>query len=328
MRRRDFIAGIAGSTAWPVVARAQTPSRMRKMGILLGNAEDLEAQSWIAALREELGKLGWIEGRNIEIDIRWGSADLASMKRSAKELVALQPDCILTQSTPAAGAMLEQTRTIPIVFVLVADPVGSGYIASLPRPGGNATGFTPIVGSLGGKWVELLKEIAPRLTRVTLLFNPPTATYIQAYLNPFKAAAASVGVEAIVAPVNDMTEVQSQITTQARAPNSGIVVIPDTFTQRYLGEITALAARYRVPAIYWSRSFAEIGGLISYGPFLVDEFRRAASYLDRILKGEKPSDLPVQAPVRFELVINLKTAKALALTIPPTLHALADELIE
>ena len=328
MRRRDFIAGIAGSTAWPLVARAQRPFQMRRMGILLGNAEDREAQSWIAALREELGKLGWIEGRNIEIDIRWGSADLASMKRSAKELVALQPDCILTQSTPAAGAMLEQTRTIPIVFVLVADPVGSGYIASLPRPGGNATGFTPIVGSLGGKWVELLKEIAPRLTRVTLLYNPPTATYIQAYLNPFKAAAASVGVEAIVAPVNDMAEVQSQITTQAREPNSGIVVIPDTFTQRYLGEIAALAARYRLPAVYWSRSFAEIGGLISYGPFLVDEFRRAASYLDRILKGEKPSDLPVQAPVRFELVINLKTAKALALTIPPTLHALADELIE
>ena len=328
MRRRDFIAGIAGSTAWPLVAQAQRPFQMRRMGILLGNAEDREAQSWIAALREELGKLGWIEGRNIEIDIRWGSADLASMKRSAKELVALQPDCILTQSTPAAGAMLEQTRTIPIVFVLVADPVGSGYIASLPRPGGNATGFTPIVGSLGGKWVELLKEIAPRLTRVTLLYNPPTATYIQAYLNPFKAAAASVGVEAIVAPVNDMAEVQSQITTQAREPNSGIVVIPDTFTQRYLGEIAALAARYRLPAVYWSRSFAEIGGLISYGPFLVDEFRRAASYLDRILKGEKPSDLPVQAPVKFELVINLKTAKALALTIPPTLHALADELIE
>ena len=272
MRRRDFIAGIAGSTAWPLVARAQGPSRMRRMGILLGNAEGLEAQSWIAALREELGKLGWIEGRNIEIDIRWWSADLASMKRSAKELVALQPDCILTQSTPAAGAMLEQTRTIPIVFVLVADPVGSGHIASLPRPGGNATGFTPIVGSLGGKWVELLKEIAPRLTRVTLLYNPPTATYIQAYLNPFKAAAASVGVEAIVAPVNDMDEVQSQITRQAQEPNSGIVVIPDTFTQRYIGEIAALAARYRLPAVYWSRSFAEIGGLISYGPFSLTSF--------------------------------------------------------
>jgi putative tryptophan/tyrosine transport system substrate-binding protein len=298
------------------------------MGVLMGNAEDHEAQSWIAALREELGKLGWTEGRNIEIDIRWAAADVASMKRFAKELVALQPDLILTQSTPAAGAMLEQTHTIPVVFVLVADPVGSGYVASLPRPGGNATGFTPIVSSLGGKWVELLKEIAPRVARVTLLFNPPTATFIQGYLGPFKAAAASVGVEAIVAPANNMTELQSHVTTQAREPNSGLVVIPDTFTQAHLAEIAALAARYRVPAVYWSRSFAEIGGLISYGPFLVDEFRRAASYLDRIMKGEKPSDLPVQAPVKFELVINLKTAKAFGLTVPPTLLARADEVIE
>ena len=298
------------------------------MGVLLGNAEDHEAQSWVAVLREELGKLGWTEGRNIEIDIRWAAADVASMKRFAKELVALQPDLILTQSTPAAGAMLEQTHTIPVVFVLVADPVGSGYVASLPRPGGNATGFTPIVSSLGGKWVELLKEIAPRLARVTLLFNPPTATFIQAYLSPFKAAAASVGVEAIVAPVNGVPELESQVTTQAREPNSGLVVIPDTFTQAHLAEIAALAARYRVPAVYWSRSFAEIGGLISYGPYLVDEFRRAASYLDRILKGEKPSNLPVQAPVKFELVINLKTAKAFGLEVPATLLARADEVIE
>ena len=329
MRRREFITLLGGVAAtWPLAARAQQPYRMRRMAVLLGNAEDREAQSWIAALREELGKLGWTEGRNIEIAIRWAAADVASMKRLAKELVALQPDLILTQSTPAAGAMLEQTRTIPIVFVLVADPVGSGYVASLPRPGGNATGFTPIVSSLGGKWVELLKEIAPHLARVTLLFNPPTATFIQGYLSPFKAAAGSVGVEAIVAPVNDMPELQSQVTTQAREPNSGLVVIPDTFTQAHLAEIAALAARYRVPAVYWSRSFAEIGGLISYGPYLVDEFRRAASYLDRILKGEKPSDLPVQAPVKFELVINLKTAKALGLTVPQTLLVAADEVIE
>jgi putative tryptophan/tyrosine transport system substrate-binding protein len=327
MRRREFITLLGGAAAWPLAARAQQPYRMRRMGVLLGNAEDHETQSWIAALREELGKLGWTEGRNIEIDIRWAAADVASMKRFAKELVALQPDLILTQSTPAAGAMLEQTRTIPIVFALVADPVGSGYVASLPRPGGNATGFTPIVSSLGGKWVELLKEIAPRLARVTLLFNPPTATFVQAYLGPFKAAAASVGVEAIVAPVNDMPELQSQVTTQARE-NSGLVVIPDAFTQAHLAEIAALAARYRVPALYWSRSFTEIGGLISYGPYLVDEFRRAASYLDRILKGEKPSDLPVQAPVKFELVINLKTAKAFGLEVPATLLVRADEVIE
>jgi putative tryptophan/tyrosine transport system substrate-binding protein len=329
MKRREVLRLLrGGAVAWPLAARAQQPYRMRRMGVLLGNAEDHEAQSWVAALREELGKLGWTEGRNIEIDIRWAAADVASMKRFAKELVALQPDFILTQSTPAAGAMLEQTHTIPVVFVLVADPVGSGYVASLPRPGGNATGFTPIVSSLGGKWVELLKEIAPRLARVTLLFNPPTATFIQAYISPFKAAAASVGVEAIVAPVNGVPELQSQVTTQAREPNSGLVVIPDTFTQAHLAEIAALAARYRVPAVYWSRSFPEIGGLISYGPYLVDEFRRAASYLDRILKGEKPSDLPVQAPVKFELVINLKTARALGLDVPPTLLVRADEVIE
>jgi putative ABC transport system substrate-binding protein len=224
--------------------------------------------------------------------------------------------------------MLQQTRTIPIIFVLVADPVGSGYVASLPRPGANVTGFTPIVGSLGGKWVELLKEIAPRLARVALLFNPPTATFIEGYLNPFKIAAASLGMEAIIAPVHDMPEVESVVATQAREPNSGLVVIPDAFTVSHRIEITSLAAHYRVPAVYWSRSFAELGGLITYGPYIVDEYRRAASYADRILKGEKPADLPVQAPTKYELVINLKTAKALGLSVPQSLLSRADEVIE
>ena len=224
--------------------------------------------------------------------------------------------------------MLQQTRTIPIIFVLVADPVGSGFVASLPRPGGNATGFTPIVGSLGGKWVELLKEIAPRTARVTLLFNPPTATFIEGFVNPFKAAAASVGAEAIVAPVNDMAALESVVATEAHEPSSGLVVIPDAFTVRHRAEITALTARYHVPAVYWSRSFAEVGGLISYGNDVFDNYRRAAGYVDRILKGEKPSELPVQAPVKFELVLNLKTAKALGLEVPPTLLARADEVIE
>ena len=282
----------------------------------------------MAALREELVKLGWTEGRNIEIVIRSAAADVASMQRFAKELVALQPDLILTQSTPAAAAILEQTPTIPVVFVLVADPVGSGFVASLPRPGGNATGFTPIVSSLGGKWVELLKEIAPHVARVTLLFNPPTATFVRDYVSSFRAAAASVGVEAIVAPVNDMSELQSHFATHARGPNNGLVVIPDAFTQRHLAEIVELSARYRVPAIDWSRSFTEIGGLISYGPYLIEEYRRAALYVDRILKGEKPNDLPVQAPVKFELVINLKTAKAFGLTIPQSILLRADEVIE
>jgi putative tryptophan/tyrosine transport system substrate-binding protein len=330
VRRREFITLLGGATvAWSVAAHAQQTERVRRIGVLTFSAEsDQEGQSSVAAFREGLRKLGWMEGRNSEIDIRWAAADVELMKRFAKELVTLQPDLILTSSTPATAAMLQQTRTIPIIFVLVADPVGSGFVASLPRPGGNATGFTPIVGSLGGKWVELLKEIAPRVARVTLLFNPPTATFVEGYLNPFKAAAASLGAEAIVAPVNDMPGVESLVTTEAREPSSGLVVIPDAFTVRHRAEITALAARYHVPAVYWSRSFAEVGGLISYGPYIVDEYRRAASYADRILHGSKPSELPVQAPVKFELVVNLKTAKALGLDVPPSLLATADEVIE
>jgi putative tryptophan/tyrosine transport system substrate-binding protein len=318
VKRREFTRLLGGATvAWSVAAHAQQTERVRRIGVLTFSAEsDQEGQSSVAAFREGLRKLGWMEGRNSEIDIRWAAADVELMKRFAKELVTLQPDLILMSST------------IPIIFVLVADPVGSGFVASLPRPGGNATGFTPIVGSLGGKWVELLKEIAPRVARVTLLFNPPTATFVEGYLNPFKAAAASLGAEAIVAPVNDMPGVESLVTTEAREPSSGLVVIPDAFTVRHRAEITALAARYHVPAVYWSRSFAEVGGLISYGSYIVDEYRRAASYADRILHGSKPSELPVQAPVKFELVVNLKTAKALGLDVPPSLLATADEVIE
>ena len=329
MKRREFISLLASATALPVAARAQQASPEKTIGVLMGGAEsDQEGQSSVAAFREELRKLGWMEGRNSQINIRWAAADVELMKRFAKEIVALQPDVILTSSTPAAAAMLQQTRTIPVIFVLVADPVGSGFVASLPRPGGNATGFTPIVRSLGGKWVELLKEIAPRITRVTLLFNRPTATFVEGYLDPFKAAAASLGVEAIVAPFNDMPTLESIVTAEAHEPSSGLVVIPDAFTQQHRAEITALAARSHVPAVYWSHSFAEAGGLISYGPYLVDEYRRAAAYADRILKGAKPSELPVQAPVKFELVVNLKTAKELGLDVPPPLLASADEVIE
>jgi putative ABC transport system substrate-binding protein len=330
MRRREFTSLLGGATlAWSVAARAQQTERVRRIGVLTFSAEsDPEGQSSVAAFREELQKLGWTEGRNSQTEIRWAAADLESMKRFAKELVALQPDLILTSSTPATAAMLQQTRTIPIVFVIVADPIGSGFVESLPRPGGNATGFTPIVTSLGGKWVELLKEIAPRLARVSLLFNPPTATFVDGYVNPFKAAAAAVGAEAIVAPVNDMTGLESFVAREARGPNSGIVVIPDAFTIQHRAEIIALATRHHIPAVYWSRSFTELGGLISYGPYIVDEYRRAASYVDRILKGSKPSELPVQAPVKFELVVNLKTAKTLGLDVPPSLLAAADEVID
>jgi putative tryptophan/tyrosine transport system substrate-binding protein len=330
MKRREFTRLLGGAAvAWSVAAHAQPTERVRRIAILTSSAEsDPEGQSSVAAFREELGKLGWIEGRNIGIDIRWAAADLESMKRYAKELVALRPDLILTSSTPATAAMLQQTRSIPIVFVIVADPVGSGFVESLPRPGGNATGFTPIVRSLGGKWVELLKEIAPRLARVSLLFNPPTATFIEGYVSPFKTAAAAIGAEAAIAPVNDMPGFESLVATEARGPNSGLVVIPDAFTIQHRAEIIALAARYHIPAVYWSRSFTEAGGLISYGPYIVDEYRRAATYVDRILKGSKPSELPVQAPVKFDLVVNRKVAKALGLEVPASLLAAADEVID
>jgi putative ABC transport system substrate-binding protein len=307
MKRRTFITLIGAATAWPLAASAQQGA-IQRIGVLMGFAEsDHGAQSGVAGFREELRKLGWMEGRNIEIDTRWATAE--SMQVFAKELVALQPDFILTSSTPATAAMVQQTRTIPIIFVMVSDPVGSSFVASLSRPGGNVTGFTAIEGSLGGKWVELLKEIAPQVARVALLFNPAMATYAEYYLHPFKVAAASLGVEAIVAPVHDRSELESVVTTQAREPNGGLIIMPDAFIIGHRAEITSLAARYRVPAVYWSRFFAELGGLISYGPNGVDEYRRAASYADRILKGTKTSELPVQAPVKFELVINLKTAR-------------------
>jgi putative ABC transport system substrate-binding protein len=330
VERRSFITLFGGAAvAWPLAAQSQQPDRVRRIGVLMGNAEgDDEGESGIAAFRDELRKAGWTEGSNVDVKTRWAAMNVESMRRLAKELVGLQPDLVLTSSTPAAGAMLQQTRTIPVVFVLVADPVGSGYVASLPRPGGNVTGFTPITGSLGGKWVQLLKEIAPSIARVSLLFNPPTATFIESYLPPFRSAAASLGMEAIVAPVQDMPEVELVVAAQAREPNSGLVVIPDSFTVGHRAEITALSSRYRVPAIYWSRSFAQVGGLISYGPYIVDEYRRAASYADRILKGAKPSELPVQAPTRFQLVVNLKSASALDLKIPESLRATVDEVIE
>jgi len=330
MRRREFITLLGGAAAaLPLASRAQQRERTGRIGVLMHlAADDPEGQIRLAAFLQGLQEAGWAVGRNISTDVRWAAADNELMQRFAKELVALQPDLIFTSSTPATAAMLQETHTIPVIFVLVADPVGSGYVASLPRPGGNATGFTPIVGSLGGRWAELLKEIAPRLARIAFLFNPSAAPFIESYLNPFKAAAVSLGIEAIAEPVADMQELESRITIQAREPNSGLVVMPDAFTELHRTEIVALSVRYGVPAVDWSRSFVKDGGLISYGPYLVDEHRRAATYADRILKGEKPSQLPVQAPLKYQLVINLKTAKALGLTVPQTLLVAADELIE
>jgi putative tryptophan/tyrosine transport system substrate-binding protein len=269
-------------------------------------------------------------GPHIRFDTRWATPeDAEARRRFAKELVALQPDLILSAITPTTAALLELTRTIPIVFATVTDPVGSGFVASLARPGGNVTGFQAMVGSLGGKWLELLKEIAPRVARVALLFNPATtATYAETFLNPIKAAASSFAVEAIAAPVRDLSELESVVAAQAREPNGGLIVIPDIFTDVHRAEITSLAARSGLPAVYPRRIYTEVGGLLSYGIDQLDSYRQAATYADRILKGEKPSELPVQAPVKFELVINLKTAKTLGLTIPPLLLATADEVIE
>jgi putative ABC transport system substrate-binding protein len=330
MRRRNFIAGLVSTAAArPIAARAQQPNRVRRIGVLLAYLEsDHDAQSWVSAFRQELGKLGWAEGSNVHIDVRWGTADVQVVERYAKELVALQPDFILTVSTPATAVMAQQTRTIPIIFVMVGDPVGSGFVESLSRPGRNLTGFTNNQSPLIGKWMELLKEIAPTVTRAAMLFNPPTASFVAYYLNPFKAAAKSFGMDAIVAPVEDESELDSVVATQARQPNSGLIVIPDAFMVAHRAGIAMLAARYRIPAIYSFTFFAEAGGLISYGVNPLGEYQRAASYGDRILKGAKPSELPVQAPDKLQLVINLKTAKALGLDVPLFLRQRADDVIE
>ena len=332
MKRREFIALLGGATAaaWPLAARGQQGERVRRIGVLMGYAEsDLEVQAHIAAFRQGLQKLGWTEGRNTQIDTRWAAPDdAASMRRFAKELVALEPDVILSNTTPTTTALLQQTNAIPIVFAIVADPIGSGFVASFARPGGNVTGFTFTEPTMAGKWLELLKEIAPRVVRVAMLFNPLSATYADYWLNPFKVAAPTFAVEAIAAPVRDSSELKSVIAAQAREPNGGLIAMPDSFTDAHRVEITSLAARYRLPAVYPFRFFAEVGGLLSHGVDRTDNFRRAASYVDRILKGEKAGDLPVQAPTKYELVINLKTAKALGLEVPATLLARADEVIE
>ena len=331
MRRREFIT-LLGSAAGigPLAARAQQPDRVRRIGVLIGYAEtDAEMQTQFAAFRDGLRKLGWTEGGNIRIDTRWATTgDSGSIQRCAKELVALQPDLLVSNTTPTTTTLLRLTRTIPIVFASLSDPIGSGLVASFSRPGGNVTGFTLSEPTQTGKWLELLKEMVPYVASVGMLFNPSTAPYAEYWLNSFKAAAASFAVKAILVPVRNGSDLDSVIATQAREPSTGLIAMPDGFTIAHRVEITSLAARYRLPAVYPYRFFAEVGGLLSYGVDMTDNFRRAATYVDRILKGEKPSELPVQAPVKFELVINLKTAKALGLTIPDKLLTVADEVIE
>jgi putative tryptophan/tyrosine transport system substrate-binding protein len=328
MKRREFITLLGGAAAtWPLAAYAQEGKQ--RIGIMMAFADsDPQAQGFVTAFREGLQKLGWTEGRNIQIDVRWGATDPAIMQQFAKQLVASQPNLILSSGTPTTLVLLQQTRTIPIIFATVVDPVGSGLVKSLPQPGGNVTGFINLEGSMSGKWIELLKEIAPRVNRVAFLFNPVTATFADYFLVPFKAAAKSVGLEAIAAPVRDTSELASAVAAHAREPNGGLLIMPDAFTVARRTEITSLAARHHLPAVYPFRFFAELGGLLSYGNDQTDNYRRAAIYADRILKGAKSSELPVQTPVKFELVINLKTAKALGLDVPVHLQQIADEVIE
>jgi putative ABC transport system substrate-binding protein len=330
MRRREFLGVLGGAAAaWPLAARGQQPGGMRRIGVLMSYAEnDPDGAVFVAAFREGLQQLGWAEGRNIRIDTRWAALDAQTIQRFAEELIALQPDLILSQTTPTTAALLKQTRSVPIIFANVADPVGSGFIASLSRPGGNVTGFVLSEPTMAGKWLELLKEIVPRLKRAALLFNPTTAPFGEYFLKPFKAAALSSRVEAITATVRDTSELEAVIGAQAREPDGGLIVMPDSFLNVHRVDVTSLAARYQLPAIYPYRFYTEVGGLVSYGNDVVDNYRRAASYADRILKGAKPSELPVQAPVKFELVINLKTAKALGLDVPLFFRQRADEVIE
>jgi putative tryptophan/tyrosine transport system substrate-binding protein len=330
MRRRKFIVGLASTTAaWPLAARAQQPDRLRRIGVLIGFAEsDPAVQSWLAAFRGTLAKLGWREGSNLRIELRWAGYDPDRMKTFAKELVDLRPDAILSVTTPVTDALVGTTQTIPIVIVTVADPISSGFVTSLGRPGGNVTGFALYEPGMGGKWLELLKQIAPGVTRVALLFNPATTVPVKFYMSSIEAAASSFAIQASTAPVHAKDEIEGVVAALAGNPGAGLIVMPDLFNTINRDLIIAVAARYRVPAIYFFRSFADSGGLISYGPDFAEQYLQAAEYIDRILKGEKPGDLPIQMPIKVPLVINLKTAKALGLEVPGQLQQLANEVIE
>ena len=329
MKRRDFITLLGGAAAaWPLVARAQERERMRRIGVLLpATADDSEYQAWVGAFLQGLGQLGWTIGRNVRIDTRWATANAAEIRRHAAELATLAPDVILAHGDSTVGAMLQATRTVPIVFPIVADPVGAGYVDSLARPGGNATGFLAFEYSLSGKWPELLKQIAPYVTRAAVLRDPanPSGT---GQFGVIQAVAPSLRVEVSPVNVRDAGEIEGAVAAFARSPNGGLIVTGSALTARHRDLIVTLAARHKLPAVYSNHFFVATGGLVSYGPDFVDQYQRAAGYVDRILKGEKPADLPVQAPTKYELVINLKTAKALGLEIPDKLLARADGVIE
>jgi putative ABC transport system substrate-binding protein len=330
MRRREFISGLGSvAVAWPSAARGQQPNRVRRIGVLMGYAEnDLEAEDWVTAFAQGLREVGWRENSSVQIEYRWGGNNPERIASFAAQLVGLKPDAILASNTPTLAALHQATRTIPIVFANVSDPVGGGFVQAFSRPGGNITGFVAAEASLGGKWFTLLKEIAPGVKRVAFIFNPNTAPYAGDFVRDAAAAATSFGAEVVATPVHDDLEIERDIALLASAPNGGLIVLPSAFTSEHRENIISLAVRHLLPAVYAYRYFALDGGLMSYGNNIPDQFRQAATYVDRVLKGDKPSDLPIQAPTKFQFVINLKTAKALGLTVPPNLLATADEVIE
>jgi ABC-type uncharacterized transport system substrate-binding protein len=329
MRRREFITLLCGAAVWPLAARAQQPERMRRIGILLPAAADhAEFQTRVGAFLQALALLGWTIGRNVRIDTRWATTNADDLRRHAAELAALAPDVLVAATGTATTApLLQATRTVPIVFAIVIDPVGAGFVASLARPGGNATGFTMFEYGMSGKWLELLKQVAPGVVRAAVLRDPAIASGIGQFA-AIQAVAPSLGVELSPIDARDAPEIERAVTAFARSGNSGMIVTPSAVANLHRDLIATLAVRHRLPAVYGTRQYAAAGGLISYGPDLIDQYRRAAGYVDRILKGEKPADLPVQAPTKYELVLNLKTAKVLGLDVPPTLLARADEVIE
>jgi len=327
VKRREFITLLGGVAAWPLVARAQ-PARMRRIGVLTPfAADDAEGHARLTAFAQGLQQLGWTVGQNVGIDYRWGDGKPATMRKLANELISLAPDVVLANSSAALSALLEATRTVPIVFAAVADPVGAGYVESLARPGGNTTGFGVFEYSVAGKWLELLKEIAPRVTRVAVLRESAIAAG-PGFLGAVQSAASSLGVELRPIDVRDSGEIERAVAAFAQNPNGGLIVTGSPAATALREFIVDLATRHRLPAVYSIRAFVAAGGLISYGADFLDQFRRAAGYVDRILKGEKPADLPVQAPTKYELTLNLKTAKTLGLDIPDKLLAVADQLIE
>jgi putative ABC transport system substrate-binding protein len=328
MRRREFITLLGGAAAWPLAARAQQGDRVRRIGVLMpGDENDPEYKSRLAAFTQSLAGLGWTDGRNVRMDFRWGGDDINRIRALAKELVGLQPDIIVTISIAATAALQRETRTIPIVFVNVSDPVASGIVPGLNQPGGNITGFATVEPTLGGKWLELLSEIAAGLKRAAIMFDPDTAP-VSSYMPSFEMAALSLKIELIMAPVHGDVEIETAIIDLGREPGGGLVVMPGVFTLVHRASIISAATRNNVPAVYYLSTFARDGGLLSYGFDSVDTSRRAATYVDRILRGEKPGDLPVQFPTKFEMVVNRKTANALGLAIPPSIILRADEVIE